>query len=188
MEWTGLMKRAGCAGINFGIDSLCDEQLHRLGRTHSSTDIRQLVEIVSAEGLNYMVDLLVGGPGENEDTIKTTIEQVKELDIPLVGIAIGVRVYPGTRLGKAIARGGIRGGLYPETGRALYEPLFYVSPHLGSNAPALINSMAAGDPRFMFLVSPEETGSYNYAGDEALCNLIEEGARGAYWDILRRGH
>jgi len=184
-ELAGLMKRAGCAGINFGVDSLCDEQLSRLGRTHSSSDIRQLVEIVSAEGLNYMVDLLVGGPGENEDTVKTAIEQVKELGIPLIGVAIGVRVYQGTPLGKAIARGTIRGGLYPETGRALYEPLFYVATHIGGNARALVSNLVAGDPRVMFLVSPEETGSYNYADDSALCKLVEEGARGAYWDILR---
>ena len=185
-ELARLMKRAGCAGINFGVDSLCDEQLSRLGRNHAIGDIRQLVYLLNGQGLNYMVDLLIGGPGEKEETVKTTIETVKELDIPLAGIAVGVRVYPGTPLGKAIANGSIRGGLHPEAGHALHEPLFYVSPYLGKDASALIKALVAGDPRFLVLLSPEEAGSYNYADDEALCRLIREGARGAYWDIIRR--
>ena len=36
------------------------------------------------------------------------------------------------------------------------------------------------------LAAPGEEGSYNYADDELLSQLIERGARGAYWDILRR--
>ncbi len=185
-ELVRLMKRAGCAGINFGVDSLCDEQLSRLGRSHSTSDVKQLVYLLSEEGLNYMVDLLIGGPGEKEETVKATIESVKELDIPLAGIAVGVRVYPGTHLGKAIADGSVTGGLYPETGHALYEPVFYVSPHLGNGASALIKELVAGDPRFLVLLSPEEAGSYNYADGDALCRMIKEGARGAYWDIIRR--
>ena len=184
-ELTILMKRAGCAGINFGVDSLCDEQLSRLGRNHSTGDVHRLISLLKEEGLNYMVDLLVGGPGETEETVKTTIEQVRELDIPLAGIAAGVRVYPGTPLGRALANGSLKGGLYPETERAPYEPIFYVSTYLGNTTSALINEMVAGDPRFLVLVSPEEAGSYNYADDEALCRRIREGARGAYWDILR---
>jgi len=185
-ELANLMKRAGCAGINFGVDSLCDEQLSRLGRSHSAKDIQQLVRLVKGEGLNYMFDLLIGGPGETEKTVRATIEKVKELDIPLVGIAAGVRVYPETPLGKAVADGFIKDGLYPETGHAFYELFFYLSPYLGSDASLLINELVAGDPRFLFLASPAEEGSYNYADDEALCQLIREGARGAYWDILNR--
>jgi len=180
------MKRAGCAGINFGVDSLCDEQLFRLGRGHSMSDIHQLVHILEKEGLNYMFDLLIGGPGEREDTVKATVEKVKELDIPLAGIAAGIRVYPETPLGQAIATGTIKGGLHPAAGHTLYEPLFYLSPYLGDDVSLLINELVAGDSRFMVLSLPAEEGSYNYADDEALGELIRKGARGAYWDIIRQ--
>ena len=182
-ELASLMKRAGCAGINFGVDSLCDEQLSRLGRSHTTDDIHRLVPLL--DGLNYMFDLLIGAPGETEETVRVTIEKAKELNIPLVGIAAGVRVYPETPLGQAIAKGAIKGGLYPPTGYTLHEPLFYLSPYLGSDASALINGLVAGDPRFLVLSSPAEEGSYNYADDEALGELIRKGARGAYWDIIR---
>ncbi|MFC1972552.1 B12-binding domain-containing radical SAM protein [Chloroflexota bacterium] len=181
-----LMKRAGCAGINFGVDSLCDEQLLRLGRGHSTSDVLQLVHLLKGEEMNFLFDLLVGGPGESESTVKTTIEKVRELDIPLAGISAGVRIYPGTPLGKAIAGGAIKGRLYPETGQSNGEPLFYLSPDIRDDVSALIEEMVAGDPRFLVLASPEEEGSYNYADDEALSRLISEGARGAYWDIIRR--
>jgi len=183
-ELASLMKRAGCAGINFGVDSLCNEQLSRLDRSHSMGDIQQLVQILKEKELNYIFDLLIGGPGETKETVKATIQKVRELNIPLAGIAVGIRVYPGTPLGKAIAKGSIKDGLYPRVGHTFSEPFFYLSPYLGSDAPSLINELVAGDRRFLVLSSPSEEGSYNYADDEALCQLIQKGARGAYWDII----
>jgi radical SAM superfamily enzyme YgiQ (UPF0313 family) len=185
-ELIRLMKAAGCAGINFGIDSLCDEQLHRLGRMYLSDDVAQLVRLLHAEGLNYMCDLLIGGPGETTETVEMTINKAKELNIALVGIATGVRIYPHTPLGKAVANGSIKEGLHPETGDGREQPIFYLSPSLGNDAVALINHLVDKDPRFLLLSAPAEEGSYNYADDEALCELIRQGGRGAYWDIIRQ--
>lgn len=185
-ELARLMKRAGCCGINFGVDSLCDAQLRRLGRTYSSSDIEQLVHLLRREGLNYILDLLIGGPGETEETVRVTIEKVRRLDILLAGIAVGIRVYPETPLGQAIADGSIKGGLHPEAGDEINNPVFYLSPYLGGDVSALIKELVAGDPRFLVLASPAEEGSYNYADDEVLGQLIAEGARGAYWDIISR--
>lgn len=185
-ELVRLMRRAGCQGVNFGVDSLCDDQLSRLGRSHSLNDVRHLVHLLHDEGFNYMFDLLAGGPGETEVTIKTTIERVKELNVPLAGIAYGIRVYPGTLLGRAIAEGSVKGGLYSGTGDAPHQPVFYLSPLLNGDIAALINHLVAGDPRFLVLAAPADEGSYNYADDEMLGELIRQGARGAYWDILQK--
>ena len=185
-ELVRLMKAAGCAGINFGIDSLCDKQLHRLGRAHSVQDVAQIIDILHDEGLNYMIDLLMGGPGETRETVQTTINKTKELNIPLAGISTGVRVYPHTPLGKAITDGSIKGGLYPDTGEHPEQPLFYLSPLLGDDASVVINELVAEDPRFLVLSKPAEEGSYNYTDDEVLSQLIKQGARGAYWDIIQQ--
>ncbi|MFC1864990.1 B12-binding domain-containing radical SAM protein [Chloroflexota bacterium] len=185
-ELAGLMKDAGCAGINFGVDSLCDDQLHRLGRIHSSNDVLSLVRLLHREGLNYMFDLLIGGPGETVETARTTIDKAREFNVPLVGISVGVRVYPNTSLGKAVADGFIKEGLHPDTNEVPDQPLFYLSPSLGKNAATLINQLVDEDPRFLVLSAPAEKRSYNYADDEVLSRLIEKGARGAYWDIIRQ--
>ena len=184
-ELANLMKRAGCYGVNFGVDSLYDEQLLRLGRRHSKADVGRLVQILQEQGLNYMFDLLVGGPGETEATIAMTIDGIKELSVHLAGIAAGVRIYPGTPLGDAVI-GSDKGGLNPKDGNALYDPIFYLSPCLGDDVSELIDKLTAGDSRFLFLASPAEQGSYNYADAEVLCQMIKEGARGAYWDIISR--
>lgn len=184
-ELAHLMKYAGCAGVNFGVDSLCDEQLLRLGRRHNSRDVVELVHILREEGLNFMFDLLIGGPGETEQTVRITIDAVKKLDIPLTGMSVGVRVYPNTPLGKAAACGFNREGLHPRSSN-LSEPTFYLSPALGDDPLSLVHQLAGDDARFLFLAAPGDEESYNYADDNFLCNLIEEGNRGAYWDIIRR--
>ena len=185
-ELAKLMKRAGCMGINFGVDSLCDEQLFRLGRSHRVYDVEELTHILKEVEINYIFDFLVGGPGETEETIRKTIEEVKRLNVPLAGVAVGVRIYPGTPLGKAIENGSIKEETYPKLGNKSYEPIFFLSPYLGDDVSQLISDFVGSDPRFLFLTSPNEEGSYNYAGDEVLCQMIKQGARGAYWDIIRK--
>jgi hypothetical protein len=185
-ELAHLMKRAGCGGINFGVDTLHDGQLHRMGRAHSVEDVKQLVQMLDKEGINYIFDLLIGGPGETTETARVTIDRVREFGVPLAGVAIGVRVYPDTPLGKAVASGIIRVGLHPDRDESPAQPIFYLSPHLGDDAVSLIDHLVGDDKRFLLLAKPGEEGSYNYAGDELLSKLIERGARGAYWDILRQ--
>jgi len=133
-----------------------------------------------------MFDLLIGGPGETAETVRITIDKAREFAVPLVGIAAGVRVYPNTPLGKAVADGFIKEGLHPDTNEGFDQPIFYLSPSLGNNGVTLINQLVDNDPRFLVLSAPTEKRSYNYADDEVLSQLIEQGARGAYWDIISR--
>ncbi len=186
LELVRLMTSAGCAGINFGVDSLSNDQLHRLGRVHSSSDVKRLVEMLGEDRVNYMFDLLIGAPGETMDTVRTTIEKAKEFDIPLLGMAVGVRVYHETSLGRAVANGLLREGLISNTISSADDIVFYMSPSLGNDPIPLIQQLVGDDPRFLFLSTPADKGSYNYADDEVLSQLIRQGARGAYWDIIKR--
>ncbi|MDP2952780.1 MAG: radical SAM protein, partial [Chloroflexota bacterium] len=178
----GLMARAGCAGVNFGVDSLCDAQLARLGRRHRLDDVVQLTAWLREMGLEFIYDLLLGGPGETPETVRETVTRARGLELPLAGISLGVRVYPGTPLARGLIYGGER--LQPHRPRSLHLPTFYVSPALGDDPVELVRSLVSGDPRFLFLAKPQESGSYNYAGDAALADAIRKGARGAYWHIL----
>ncbi|MDO8472738.1 MAG: radical SAM protein [Dehalococcoidia bacterium] len=184
-ELAGLMTRAGCAGINFGVDSLDDGQLRRLGSKHRLADVETLVSIMKEHRFNYIFDLLLGGPGETQATVRATLEAVRRLEVPLAGAAIGVRVYRGTPLWRSVETGRQRSGLRGSPD-SVSEPLFYVSPRLGDDPMAMVADMVAGDPGFLFLGKPSAKDSYNYAGDDVLARAIADGERGAYWDILRR--
>jgi len=185
-EMAILAKRSGCAGINFGVDSLDDGQLDRLGKSYCSYNVERLADLLHRARINYIFDLLIGGPGETKETVGTTVERVRQFKAKAAGIALGVRVYPGTEFGRRVAGGKVKKGLHPEGPVEPGTPLFYVSPALGKDPVGYVRRLVGDDPRFMLLASPGEEGSYNYAGDDLLTKLIQEGARGAYWDILSR--
>lgn len=184
-ELAGLMTRAGCAGINFGVDSLDDGQLRRLGSLHRLADVESLVSIMKKHPFNYIFDLLIGGPGETRATVQFTIDSVCRLEVPLAGAAVGVRVYRGTPMWRLAEPGWLKSGMRGSSDSVM-EPLFYVSALLGHDPMGVVADIVGDDPRFLFLGKPSAKGSYNYAGDNLLAKAIADGARGAYWDILRR--
>jgi radical SAM superfamily enzyme YgiQ (UPF0313 family) len=182
-ELADLMVRAGCAGINFGVDSLCDEQLDRLGRRHRLADVENLTGFLRGAGLNFMFDLLLGGLGETEGTVRATADVARRLDLPLVGVAVGMRVYPGTPISRLLApQEEVSQGDRPR----LLEPEYYFSPELRDDPVGAIRQVLGDDCRFLLLAGPEDERNYNYVGDDWLARAIAEGARGAYWDIIRR--
>ena len=46
------------------------------------------------------LDLLIGGPGEDTDSVSETIDFIKSVDPDRAGAATGVRLYPGTPLAR----------------------------------------------------------------------------------------
>lgn len=202
-ELARLMKEAGCAGVNFGADSAHPGMLERYGRRHRREDIAGAVKNCRRHGLSVMLDLLLGGPGETEQSVRDTIEFMKKVDPDCVGAALGVRLYPGTDLAARVAREeGFRGNPNlrgpdadpeaddcadePDLATRLLQPTFYVSGGLGEAPARFVKDLIAGDERF-FEPQPEGAAeNYNYTRNELLADAIRDGARGAYWDILRR--
>jgi len=178
------MLRAGCAGINFGVDSGSEAQLKRLGRSHDRRHILEAARICRDLGIAVMFDLLLGGPGETIETLRETVELMKNASPDRVGVSLGVRVYPGTPLHRHLAAGsidpaGLRGnpdGLFP---------VFFMSPDLGEHPFDEVRELIGGDGRFLMPSGGDEQ-DYNYNDNRVLQEAIEAGCRGAYWDILRR--
>jgi hypothetical protein len=184
------MKRAGCAGIDFGADHGCDEQLARLGRDHRVEDLERVARLCHDLGIVFMFDLLLGAPGESPSTLRRTIELMKRLNPSRVGISAGVRVYPRTPLAAQVIRGplseqpGLLGALADNEG--LTKPVFYVSPEVGPEISDSIADLVAADERFFCPDPTSPSADYNYRENPLLVQAIRDGHRGAYWDILRR--
>jgi len=190
-ELADLMRRAGCVGMDFGVDSADDDQLRRLGRHFNSEDLTRAADLCGREGFSFMFDLLIGGPGETEVTVRRTIEAVKRIGPSCMGASIGVRVYPGTQLAEMVRREGpissnsaLHGA--KDSNDSFVEPIFYLSPNVGLEVFDLVEGLIAGDERFFLACRSATDRNYNYNDNSVLVQAIRAGARGAYWDILRR--
>ncbi|NLX12658.1 MAG: radical SAM protein [Phycisphaerales bacterium] len=190
-ELAEAMRRAGCVGINFGADSGCDRMLAALRRGYRSADIRQTVEHCRRAGITVMLDLLLGGPGEDEASIRETIELIKSVDPDRAGAATGLRVYPGTALAELVRQQGpmprnrnLHGCV--EDNDNLLRPIFFIEQQLGDDPFGLIVDLIDGDERFFPPSRKQDAANYNYNDNKVLENAIAAGARGAFWDILRK--
>lgn len=178
------MARAGCAGINFGVDSGDPKMLTSLGRSHTPKDILTAVDCCRTAGIPVMLDLLIGSPGESRQSIRRTIDLMKRAEPDRVGVAAGVRVYPGTRLFRMMERGDLRGGL--TGGNDPSHPLFFMEPKIGPDVFEILDRLIGDDERFFFFDPDNPERNYNYNANQRLVEAIGKGYRGAYWDILRR--
>ena len=194
-ELARAMRRAGCAGINFTGDSASPAMLETYGQPHGREALAEAVRLCRENEIAVMVDLLLGGPGETPETAAEIVELVKHIGPDCAGAALGLRLYPGTAItGQLLAAGPLE--INPGIWRR-YEgpvdfllPTFYLSPDLGSQPARLVRDLVAGDPRFFEPADPdaaeEPAKDHNYNQNEELVRAIASGARGAYWDILRR--
>ncbi len=183
-ELARLMRRAGCAGINFGVDSGDAGMLKALGRNHTPDDILTAVRSCRDSGMAVMLDLLLGAPGETRESIARTIERMRRAEPDRVGVAVGLRVYPGTELAGRVREGALREGL--TGGGNPLEPLFFIEPGVAPFIFDLLDELIGEDRRFLFFDPARPERNYNYNANQRLVEAIGKGYRGAYWDILRR--
>ena len=191
-ELADWMKRAGCVGIDFGVDHGNDQMLRRLGRTYTREAVVHTARIARNHGFSFMFDLLLGGPGETRETIQETMELMKKVSPDRVGISLGVRLYRGTALARRVIReegfgvanknlhGVVRGN------EEMLQPIFYLPAGLGEDVEEFIERQIAGDPRFLLGSRKNVERNYNYNGNSRLVEAIKQGYRGAFWDILKR--
>ncbi|UCC66724.1 MAG: cobalamin-dependent protein [Deltaproteobacteria bacterium] len=188
-ELARLMSKAGCKGIDFGADHGDDRILKNLGRPFTSADLRETAKLCHRFGFTFMYDLLLGGPGEDKESLTKTISFTKEIEPTRVGISAGVRIYSGTRLAEIALQDGVHAGNANLKGVVkpdFFAPIFYVSQSLGDELIPFITSLVGGDERFFFGGGEEADANYNYNDNSILMEAIKRGYRGAFWDILRR--
>lgn len=190
-ELAALMRRAGCAGVDFTGDAGTDAMLLRLNAAHRSADLAEAVSLCRRHGITCMVDLLIGGPGETPETVASSIGFLKRIGPDCVGAGVGMRLYPGTLAAEA-AVGERTLDDHPAIRRRyggsvdLFRPTYYIAEALGERPAALVRDAIGGDERFFPPVDNlGQDIEQNYDGNLALTRAIAAGARGAYWDILR---
>jgi hypothetical protein len=178
------MRAAGCAGIDFGADNGNEAMLRKLGRDFGPGDIRNATLWTRQEGMAVMLDLLLGSPGESRESIEETLELVKRAEPDRAGVSLGVRVYPGTGLAGQVVSEEHAGGLVG--GEGPFNPLFYLEPRIAPFVFEWLDKLIGDDGRFLFFDPSRPKQNYNYNSNRRLVEAIQQGYRGAFWDILRR--
>lgn len=92
-----LVKRAGCANVNLGMESASDRVLLSINKKITQADLQRAVDILKKNKINGGYCVLLNAPGETSETIKETIDFIVKNDLQVKQF-LPVIPYPGTVL------------------------------------------------------------------------------------------
>ncbi len=102
-----ILRAGGFTRISFGHQSSSANVLALLERTHTPGKTWKAVSDARSAGFEHVsVDLIYGSPGETDEDLIETLDQVASADVDHVS-AYSLIVEPGTRLAARVARGEI---------------------------------------------------------------------------------
>ncbi len=115
------------------------------------------------------------------------VDQVMRLDAHAMGIAVGLAVLPGTRLGGLyVERAGAGADLegFYFSGEPLIDPMFYVDPSF--EVPAVfgrLTEFVGAEIRRVMLPQQNSTAweTNQLVGSSRISEDLKNGKRGAYW-------
>jgi radical SAM superfamily enzyme YgiQ (UPF0313 family) len=166
------MKAAGCVQPCVSVVSGSDETLSAFDTHFTTGDIRRCGRSLNEAGLSFTVDILLGGPGDTLDSVNRTCRLMDEIKPAVVGLNLGIRLYPITPFGCKVARREVEthGKLYGQLDNNddFYKPLFYLFDRRVGEA---FMEVCASDPRYR-LFGYQGFGGVNYkaaGADRMLC-------------------
>lgn len=98
-ELLGLMRRAGCVFINYGIEAFDDRILKNMNKNLTTEQITQGVEATLKAGISPGLNIIFGNIGENRETLRKGVEfLIKYDDGAQLRTIRPVTPYPGCEL------------------------------------------------------------------------------------------
>ena len=173
-ELAGLMKTAGCKGVEFGSDAGAETTLKGLGKPFTPEDIRAASEVCTSVDLPDAHYIIIGGPCEDPVTMERTLTLFDDINPTAVIAMTGIRIYPCTNLQRRAIEDNII-----EEDRGLLEPVFYISPHIG------MEDIFERLSRHSALKNNWIVPSLGIRCDTELLSVLRRmGKRGPLWDML----
>jgi len=137
-ELAHAMARAGCIGVEFGLDAVTEKMISVLEKPFSQEEIAMSLKAAAAAKLPCAVHLLFGGPMETIEDVVRSREFLASCPTPkAVFASVGIRIYPRTAL-ERIARS--EGVLSSQAD--LFDPAYYVSTGLGDDPMRAVDTVA----------------------------------------------
>ncbi|MGB3861712.1 MAG: radical SAM protein, partial [Candidatus Aminicenantaceae bacterium] len=82
------MKAAGCHTVSLGIESGSEKILQKYSKTITTDEIKDTIQMLNAYKIHVLGYFIIGLPGEDEESIRQTIDLAKQLDIDFASFAI----------------------------------------------------------------------------------------------------
>ena len=172
-DYYRLLADAGLTHVEFGTESLCDTMLINLRKPFRAEEVFRAHQKVLDAGLFAAHYFLLGGPGENSETLHETLLGADRLDQAVFFFFCGIRIYPHTALYQtALSEGQVAAA------DNLLEPVFYRSPFIVD--VDIVNRVEAhADGRLNWLIGAGESKA-----TRILPRLYERGHSGPLWEHL----
>ncbi len=134
-ELADLMARAGCTQLNLGFESGSEPVLQLLNKRFKPAEVTKISQSFAARGIKRNGFLLLGAPGETEQTVEESLAFAESLHLDALKVSVGIRIYPNTALAaRAVAEGII------DRNDDLLFPRFYMAPALRDWLPKRVAS------------------------------------------------
>lgn len=174
-DYFRILAEAGLTHVEFGTDSLSNPVLASYRKPFRDQQVFEIHQAAIDAGLYVAHYFLLGGPGENPQTLQETLTRAGDLEKSALFFFCGMRIYPGTALYEiAVKEGQI------QKGANLLEPFFYRSPLIDSDEILRQIRQAAGE-RINWLIGGggEDTA-------KIITRLYQRGHCGPMWEYLIR--
>ncbi|MDY0377071.1 MAG: radical SAM protein, partial [Desulfobacterales bacterium] len=139
------MAAAGCAEVSLGFESGNLGILDRMNKKFTPLEVRQFSDLLETNGIRRTGFLLLGGPGENLNTVMESLAFAESLKLDALKLTAGIRIYPNTPLARCAIEEGI---IRPEDD--LLDPRFYLAKGLEERLFQIVEKWAVERPYCLF--------------------------------------
>ncbi len=166
---------AGMTHAEFGTESLCNAQLKRYQKPFQAEEVFAAHAGARRAGIHIAHYFLLGGPGEDVQTLEETLARMEELDKAVFFLFCGVRIFPQTPLYQlSLEEGQIR------PGQDLLTPVFYRPKGIAKEEiNERVKRQARGRMNWIY-------GDGSAQTEGAVTRMHARGRSGPLWELLLR--
>jgi radical SAM superfamily enzyme YgiQ (UPF0313 family) len=140
----GLMAESGCKEVSIGFESGSTLILNSMNKKFTNDDVRYTCDLLAKYRIRRMGFLLLGGPGETKETTLESLRFADSLNLEVLKLTMGIRIYPQTILAETAVKNGI---VSPDDN--LLEPQFYLVPSLQDWIRGVVDEWMSSRPNWV---------------------------------------
>jgi radical SAM superfamily enzyme YgiQ (UPF0313 family) len=167
------LAEAGLTHVEFGTESLSNPVLNNLRKPFKPENVFAAHQKALEAGLHVAHYFLLGGPGENSETLQQTLTGIEKLEKAVFFFFCGIRIYPHTALYEVALREG-----QITAGENILPPVFYRS--WGINVEEIMKTVETqANGRLNWIIGAGEAKA-----TRILPKLYRRGFTGPLWEYL----